>query len=130
MNQIIIDNRRPDDDTYPTTEPADFRPQSSDRSYVDFHREDYLIVKEGDYVVDSDGDIMIATTTNDPDRWANDYLRASNVPYFRAKYLGCKDDLMAFANQCRLATAAEISQAKAYVRKDPMVTTGGQLVLL
>lgn len=127
---IVIDNRRPDDDSYPNFEPPELSEVPLMEDLSEYYNNGLLIVKEGDYLVDYDGDIMIATTTNDPERWANDFLKSINVPYFRAKYLGNDDDSLEYANQCRRATTEEIEIAKRYVRTDLKVTTGGQVVLL
>jgi hypothetical protein len=113
---IVIDNSRPSDSSYPTFKPA----KLSDT---------LLIVKVGQYVVDRDGDIMLVTSANRK-VYPNKFLESINQPYFRAKYLGNKDDLLAFANQCRLATKAEIAKAKGYKRTGFKVEAGGQLALV
>lgn len=112
-----IDNSRPDDPDYPNFKPAPFRKSN-------------LLVNEGQYIVDRDGDIRIATTSNNVE-YPNDFLRGINEGFFRAKYIGNKDDSLDYANQCRLATLKEIAAAQEY---DPggvvKITSEGQALLL
>ncbi|HVB22283.1 MAG TPA: hypothetical protein VNG51_10085 [Ktedonobacteraceae bacterium] len=114
----MFDNKRPDDPDYPTTEPREFRANN-----------DNLLVHVGDYIVNGDGDMLIATTANDKD-YPNDFLRSINEGFFRAKYIGNRDDYLEYANQCRLATPEEIERAKHYVQSGFKTTEKGQLVLL
>jgi hypothetical protein len=97
-----IDNGRPDDPDYPKAEPpaTAFNPDGTE-----------VIVHVGNYVVNRDGDIVIATTSN-AGEWPNDFIASLNRGYFRAKYIGNRDDYLEFANQCRLATPEEIERAK------------------
>ena len=115
---MSIDNARPDDPNYPTAEPREF---SRDN--------DNLLVHEGDFIVNSDGDILTATTTNDKD-YPNDFLRSLNEGGFRAKYIGNRDDYLEYANQCRHATPEEAAQAKLYKRRGFKTTEKGQVMLL
>lgn len=109
-----IDNSRPKDIAYPTAEPAEMG--------------ELVIVQVGDYVVNRDGDILITTTSN-AGEYPNEFLRDLNQGNFRAHFLGCRDDYLEFANQCRKATAEEISRAQSYKRGDALVSTSGQVAL-
>lgn len=93
---MIIDNSRPDDPNYPTAKPPKtaFNPDGTE-----------VIVQVGDYVVNREGDIVIATTSN-AGTWPNDFIASLNRGYFRAKYIGNRDDYLEFANQSRLAMAS------------------------
>jgi hypothetical protein len=115
---VLIDNKRPDDPGYPTAGPREFSPDN-----------DNLLVHEGDYIVNSDGDILIATTTND-EAYPSDFLRSLNEGFFRAKYVGNRDDYLEYAHQCRLATPEEITQAKQYKQRGFKTTEEGQSMLL
>lgn len=110
-----IDNRRPDDARYPTAEPCEMS-------------EELALVQVGQYVVNREGDIVIATTSNDQPS-VNDFVDSLNRPYFRAKFIGCRDDYLEFANQCRLATAEEARRAREYSRGDVPVNSAGQTAL-
>lgn len=98
----FIDNKRPDDETYPNFEPGPtaYNPDGS-----------VIYVKEGGYVIDRDGDFLIATTGNDEWKDKEGAMSDINRGFFRAKYIGNKDDHLEFANQCRLASYEEIKVA-------------------
>lgn len=113
---IEIDNRKHEDPDYPMTKPSDMH-------YP-------ITVKKGQYVVDTDGDILLVTSGND--KYIGDtFVDTMNYGYCRAKYLGCRDDFLGFVNQLRLATPAEIKKAESY---DPIgalkITSSGQVALL
>lgn len=97
----IIDNRRPTDPAYPNFRPAQFS----------YGRK--LVAKQGDYFVDERGDIMIATTSN-TGPYCNDFVRNLTEPYFRAKYIGNRDDFLQAVSWVRPATATEVSRAGNY----------------
>lgn len=107
-------NSRPQSKIYPTATPADFG--------------ESVIVKVGDYVVNHNGDIMIATTSNAGPHY-NEFLRQLNEPFFRAQYIGNSGDSLEHATRCRLATREEIARAKMYQPSD-LQMVGSQLVLL
>lgn len=117
---MTIDNARPDDPDYPTAEsPATaFQPDGTD-----------IIVQIGDYVVNRDGDIVIATTSN-AGPWPNDFLAGLNQGGFRAKYIGNRDDYLELANQSRHATPEEAERAKHYTQHATKTTEKGQVILL
>lgn len=77
---------------------------------------------------------MLLTETNVHDAnagpWPNDFLASLNGGYFRAKYIGNRDDYLELANQSRLATSEEIERAKSYKQSGFKTTEKGQLVLL
>jgi hypothetical protein len=112
-----IQNSRPKDSNYPTATAAEY----SDGVY--------LRVSVGDYIVDRDGDIIVATTSNRGE-WPNEFLKSLNEPYFRAKFVGNPDDFLAYANQCRAATPEEAARAQQYASGQPQATSTGQLLLL
>jgi hypothetical protein len=114
----MFDNKRPDDPDYPNFAPREFETDNED-----------IIVRVGDYIIDEDGDIMIATTSN-AGPYPNDFLRSINIGCFRAKYIGNRDDSMEFANQSHLATDEEIERAKHYKQSGFKTTEKGQSVLL
>jgi hypothetical protein len=116
--ELVIDNKRPDDDTYPTSEPAEM---INGVIYVD----------EGQYIVDRDGDIRIATTSNK--KWEPDTPLASwNRGFIRAKYIGNEDDSLEYTNQCRIATEEEIANAKSWTKSEfsYRIDNRGQLLLV
>lgn len=117
--ELVIDNRRPDDDTYPNFEPSTM----SDK---------LLQVDVGDYVVDRDGDIRIATTSNKQYFPVESFPDSLNAPYFRAKYIDNQDDSLEYANQCRMATKDEIAKAKSWTKSEfsYRIDTKGQLLLI
>jgi hypothetical protein len=109
--QSTFDNAVPaDSDCYPMFRPAQFMGDMN------------LIVEVGEYLVDRDGRIFIATTSN-AGPYQNDYIRDINEPFLRGRYLGNTGDSVRYANQIRRATASEIEEAKRYV-------PSGQLKLL
>lgn len=116
----MFDNKRPDDPSYPTAAPPEtaFNPDGTN-----------LIVHIGDYVINRDGDIVIATTSN-AGPYANEFLRSINEGCFRAKYIGNRDDYLELANQSRLATSEEIERAKQYRQSGFKATEKGQAILL
>lgn len=99
------DNSRPEDPNYPTAEPA--QPSGGE-----------LTVKDGDYIVNDAGDVMVVTSGND--KYLGDSLvDKNNHGFLRAAYVGGnKGDIVGYANQIRLATDEEIAKAKAYTRPD------------
>lgn len=115
-----IDNARPDDPSYPTSEPPETAFNSDGTE---------AIVQIGDYVVNRDGDIVIATTSNAGD-YPNDFIASLNRGCFRAKYIGNRDDYLELANQSRLATSEEIERARQYRQSGFKITEKGQSVLL
>jgi hypothetical protein len=115
---VLIDNKRPNDPDYPTAEPREFSPDN-----------DNVLVHEGDYIVNSADDILIVTTTNDED-YPNDFLRSLNEGFFRAKYIGNRDDYLEYTNRCRLATPEEVTQAEQYKQSGFKTTEEGQSMLL
>jgi hypothetical protein len=113
----FFDNNKPDDPNYPNFEPSDFN-------------ETNLIVDEGQYVINRDGDIEITTTANHNPSW-NSFLVMINEGCFRTKYIGNKDDSIEYANQTRFATAKEIAIAKKYVQPHKVLfNSKGQGALL
>lgn len=112
----MLDNSRPDSSNYPTSEPREW---SAD---------DNVLVSVGDYVVNGDGDIVVATTSN-KETYPNEFLRSLNEPYFRAKYLGQPGDYLEFANRSRLATPEEVRTAESWT-PGAQATNTGQLLLL
>lgn len=116
---IFFDNRRPDREDYPNFEPREIS-------------DDLLQVEIGQYIVNRDGDIMIATTSNKKYFESNEFYNTINAPYFRAKYLGNKDDSLEYANQCRLATKEEIDSANALTFEELSfkIDNTGQLLLV
>lgn len=121
----LIDNSRPDDLTYPTATPSDtaYNPKPIGA------KDENCIAQIGDYIVDRDGDIMIATTSNAGPH-GSEFLRRLNEVCVRAKFIGNRDDSLVCANQMRLCTAAEIERAKRYQPTGFKVTSRGQLALL
>jgi hypothetical protein len=121
---MTIDNVRPADPDYPTAEPPKTAFNSDGTN---------LIVHIGDYVVNRDGDIVIATTSNElwyGKPYPNEFLRDLNEKCFRAKYIGNRDDYLELANQSRLATSEEAERAKQYKQYGFKTTEKGQGVLL
>ena len=117
-HEIVIDNRRPEDESYPTAEPAEM---IAGVIYVD----------EGQYVVNRNGDIMIATTSNK--KWEEDTPLASwNRGFIRARYIGNEDDSLEYTNQMRLASEKEIASAKSWTKSASSykIDTRGQLLLV
>ena len=96
---VGFDNRLPEN--YPVFPEAEFS-------------ENNLIVEIGDHVIDRDGHMGIATTSN-KGPYPNEFLRSINEGCFRGKYLGNADDSMWFANQCRLASKSEITKAEKWL---------------
>lgn len=87
---------------------------------------DNLIVRNGIYVVNRNGQVVVTTTGND--RWDKD--DALNRGFFRAKYIGNRDDYLEYANQCRLATRKEIEKTIAWVKNEKSPyrrTSSGQM---
>ena len=78
-----------------------------------------LIVKQGDYIVNRDGQVMQVTSGND--KWENStsVLRDMNIGSLRAKEIGAGQDYLEHANQIRKATPEEIQQAKDFLQKQP-----------
>lgn len=111
-----LDNARPDCSNYPTGEESAF------------HYGEHLLVDVGEYVVNRDGDIVIATTCN-KGNFDNEFIKSLNEPYFRAKYVGNSGDYLEYANQCRKASAGEIQRAMQFKPSAIKVTLGGQLQL-
>lgn len=118
--QITFDNARPDDPDYPTT-------KSPRTAFNQDGKE--VTVQIGDYVVNRDGDIVIATTSN-AGYLSNSYSDKLNHGYFRARYIGNRDDYLEFANQSRRATKREVDRAKRYKQSCFKTTDKGQGVLL
>lgn len=118
-NELVIDNRRPEDDSYPNFEPAEM---SANLLQVDVNQ----------YVVDRNGDIRIVTTSNKKYFPIESFVDSSNAGYFRAKYIGNEDDSLEYANQCRLATEDEIAKAKSWTKSEfsYRINTEGQLLLI
>lgn len=114
----FFDNKRPEDDSYPTAEPAEMI-------------SGVIYLEEGTYFVNRDGDIRIATTSNK--KWEEDTPLASwNRGFIRAKYIGNEDDSLEFTNQIRLATENEIANAKSWTKSDSSykIDSRGQLLLV
>lgn len=108
-------------DDYPTFEQPEtaFNPNGTN-----------LIVEIGDYVVNRDGHICIATTSN-AGPYPNDFLRSINESCFRARYLGESGDYLELANQSRKATKAEITKARKFEASITFVSDWkGQIQLL
>jgi hypothetical protein len=99
-----FDNRLPDD--YPVFDPPEtaFNPNGKN-----------LIVEVGDFIVNRDGHIAEATTSN-KGPYPNEFLRDINEGCFRAKFLTCTDDYLEMANQSRKATKAEIAKAQKWAK--------------
>jgi hypothetical protein len=116
----LFDNKRPCDPDYPSAAPPEtaFKPDGTD-----------ILVQVGNYVVNRDGDIVIATTSN-AGEWPNDFIASLNRGFFRAKYIGKRDDYLELANQCRLATSEEAGRAKHYKQSGFKITEKGQSILL
>lgn len=116
---IFFDNSRPDDDTYPN-----FEPRVISKRLVQ--------VEEGDYIIDRDGDIRIVTSGNKKYFPTEAFVDTINAGYFRAKYLENEDDSLEYANQCRLATKAEIIKAKSWTKSSSSykIDSRGQLLLV
>ncbi len=102
----MFDNRRPMDPRYLMAPPPRTAYNPNGRN---------CIAQVGDYIVNRDGEIMIATTSNAG--CATEFDKMVNEPCIRAKYIGNTDDCMECANQMRLATPAEIKRARAYVQQ-------------
>lgn len=114
----FYDNRRPDDDSYPTANPADM---------ID----GVIYVDTDTYIVNRNGDIMITTTSNK--KWEEDTPLASwNRGFIRAKYIGNEDDSLEYTNQMRLATEKEIAYAKTWTKSNSSykIDYKGQLLLV
>lgn len=120
VEQRVIDNRRPDDDSYPTAEPAEFL------------GEKVVYVEVGTHIVNRDGDIMVVTSSNW--KWHGDTsaLASWNRGFIRAKYIGNQDDSLEYANQIRIAVGEEIVRAKSWTKSDSTykIDSRGQLLLL
>ena len=98
----MIDNALPID--YPEFIPAEF---GGDK---------ILVVDDGDYVIDEYGHLLEITIGNK--RYAESdkyYDQEVNVHYYRAKYLGNKDDCLGYANQIRKATKEEVEKVKEWL---------------
>jgi hypothetical protein len=105
----MYNNQRPADPNYPTATPSAtaYQPISLKNGLYK-----NCIVEAGEYIVNRDGDIMIATTSNKGCR--NHYDKMVNESAIRARYLGNTDDAMECANQMRRATPAEVKRALSY----------------
>lgn len=125
IKDIFFDNRRPNDPNYPTAKP----PQSAFNPKTVNGKQVFCIVEKGEYIVNRDGDIMIATTGNDK-YIGKDFLDLINVGCIRAKYIGNEDDALEYTNQMRKAQAGEIAKAKKYKQVGYKVRDNGQGVLL
>lgn len=117
---IVWDNRRPEDDSYPTAEPADFL------------GEKIVYVEVGTHIVNRDGDIMIVTSSNW--KWHDDTsaLASWNRGFIRAKYIGNQDDSLECANQIRIAVGKEVAEAKSWTKSETSykIDYKGQLLLV
>lgn len=116
---LEIDNRKPDDPNYPNFGEFDFIPDQ------------VLVVDEGDYLVNTGGDIVVVTSENR--RWENDtsVVAGWNRGFFRARYLGCRDDFLGISGWYRKATKKEMAVALNYQpATGSKITAGGQVVLL
>ena len=115
----FFDNRRPEDDSYPTSEPADM---------ID----GVIYVETDTYIVNRDGDIMIVTSGNW--KWLDDKspLADWNRGFIRAKYIGNQDDSLEYTNQCRIASEKEVSYAKNWTKSETSykIDYKGQLLLV
>ena len=115
------------DSNYPTFEPPEtaFNPKYDAKG-----KSINLIVDVDDYVIDREGRICIATTSN-RGPYPNEFLRDINEGSFRARFIGESDDGLECANQCRLATAAEIKIAREFEKSIVHVSNWkGQMQLL
>src|SRR4051794_18785348 len=116
------DNNRPDDPNYPNFEPAM-------TAYDPLPKEDAnanCIADVGDCVVDRDGDVLIATTSN-RGPYGSEFFRTLNEYCIRGKYIGNDDDLLVFMNQARLCTPEEAEIARNYVQPGRVrLTASGQ----
>ncbi len=75
-----------------------------------------VLVERGDYIVDKDGDLLEVTCGNRKYFESGKcYDREINIHYFRAKYLGNKDDFLGHANQIRFAEKEEIEKVKQWL---------------
>lgn len=115
----MFDNTKPID--YPKFEPAKFL------------GERFMVVKEGDFVVDGDGYLLQVTHGNY--QYVNSehvYDREINVHYLRAKYLGNRDDGLCHANQIRPASDDEIKEVREWLDGGIKykVTSNGQLCFI
>lgn len=120
--ELVIDNRRPEDETYPKYDPSStaYNPDGTN-----------IWVETGQYIINRDGYVMEATTSNT--KWKDDMpLSRWNRGFFRAKYIGNEDDSLECANQCRLATDEEIKEAKGWTKSEfsYRIDTTGQLLLI
>lgn len=92
-----------------------------------FKGDKHTLVDVGDFLVNTEGELIIATTSNKaendtlfikdkPDEWPNEFLRDLNEGSFRACFIGGDEDTdwLQPANQVRHATAREIERAKKY----------------
>lgn len=117
---IFYDNRRPEDESYPTAEPADYL------------GEKVVYVEVGTYIVNRDGDLMIVTSSNW--KWHDDTsaLASWNRGFIRAKYISNQDDSLEHANQIRIAVGKEIANAKSWTKSDTSykIDYKGQLLLV
>jgi hypothetical protein len=115
--QLVFDNRKPDDETYPQFKEAEFR--------GDFN----LFVNDGDYIVNRDGNVMIVTSGNM--KYKENGLDF-NKPFLRARYIDNVDDSLEYANQIRFATKEEIATSKDWKKTGTpfRVDTSGQLLLV
>ena len=118
--ELVIDNRRPEDESYPTAEPADYL------------GEKVVYVEVGTHIVNRNGDIMIVTSSNW--KWYDDTsaLASWNRGFIRAKYIGNEDDSLEYANQIRIAVGKEIASAKSWTKSSTSykIDTRGQLLLV
>lgn len=123
---MTFDNDRPDDPDYPNFEPpvTAYNPLSADDADAN------CLADVGDYVVDRDGDVLIAKTSN-RGPWNSEFFRSINEYCIRGRYIGNDDDLLVFMNQARLCTPEEVAVAKHYKQPGRLkIAASGQVILL
>ena len=75
-----------------------------------------VLVEQGDYIVDENGDLLEITCGNKKYSVSDKYYdREINTHYFRAKYLGNEGDCLGHANQIRFAEKEEIEKVKQWL---------------
>lgn len=116
---LEIDNRKPEDPNYPNF------------GEFDFIQDKIIYAEVGEYLVNTDGDIVVVTSSNK--EWENDdsAVASWNKGFFRARYLGCRDDFLGIAGWYRIATKREVAIAEKYSPAvGAKITTAGQVQLL
>ena len=92
--------------------------------------DEVVIIKEGDFIVDEHGSLLEVTHGNyEYSISDSSFDREINKQYYRAKYLGNRDDSLGCANQIRFASREEIEEVENWLNRGVVykVCQNGQL---